>query len=422
MEILSSVEFNPLTFMSSYKLVNGKIKNKLLNKCEIVLGKGKYTKLLTLLNPYYCDCDFSVEHINDIELFVGKYSQVLNVIIKFKINLQESLKLIKVINKKAGVLSNNVKTLLLRSNGNVWIGTDKGVSVFDGLKLKRNVTKNNGLASNKILSLAEDNKGNVWIGTVNGLSVELRDTIVNVGISDGLEQLRIKSVLIDRLNNVWIGTRNGVGKLEVQNLKEKHFKTKWFTQKNGLSNNRIRCLYEDISGAIWIGTYFGGVNMLFNEYFTLQKNSHGLTDDAISYVKESNFDSSIWLGVYGAGINVLTDTSIISVSVKEGLSSDYINAIVHIDSLSTLVGTDDGINLLINNEVVEVLDSYNGIFKSNKITHIAGDSNLCFGLTAKHEVFAFNVDSVFRYDSIFTSYINHQIDDRINAIYHLNNY
>jgi len=331
-------------------------------------------------------------------------------------------KLIKVINKKAGVLSNNVKTLLLRSNGNVWIGTDKGVSIFDGLKLKRNVTKNNGLASNKILSLAEDNKGNVWIGTVNGLSVELRDTIVNVGISDGLKQLRIKSVLIDRLNNVWIGTRNGVGKLEVQNLKKKHFKTKWFTQKNGLSNNRIRCLYEDISGAIWIGTYFGGVNMLFNEYFTLQKNSHGLTDDAISYVKESNFDSSIWLGVYGAGINVLTDTSIISVSVKEGLSSDYINAIVHIDSLSTLVGTDDGINLLINNEVVEVLDSYNGIFKSNKITHIAGDSNLCFGLTAKHEVFAFNVDSVFRYDSIFTSYINHQIDDRINAIYHLNNY
>ena len=99
MEILSSVEFNPLTFMSSYKLVNGKIKNKLLNKCEIVLGKGKYTKLLTLLNPYYCDCDFSVEHINDIELFVGKYPQVLNVIIKFKINLQESLKLIKVINK-----------------------------------------------------------------------------------------------------------------------------------------------------------------------------------------------------------------------------------------------------------------------------------------------------------------------------------
>jgi hypothetical protein len=98
-EILSSVEYNPLTFMSSYKLVNGKIKNKLLDKCEIVLGEGKYTKLLTLINPYYCDCDFSLTHINDIEDFVKKYPQLPNIIIKFKINLQESLKLIKVINK-----------------------------------------------------------------------------------------------------------------------------------------------------------------------------------------------------------------------------------------------------------------------------------------------------------------------------------
>jgi len=98
-EILSSVEYNPLTFMSSYKLVNGKIKNKLLDKCEIVLGEGKYTKLLTLINPYYCDCDFSLTHIYDIEDFVKKYPQLPNIIIKFKINLQESLKLIKVINK-----------------------------------------------------------------------------------------------------------------------------------------------------------------------------------------------------------------------------------------------------------------------------------------------------------------------------------
>ena len=98
-EILSSVEYNPLTFMSSYKLVNGKIKNKLLDKCEIVLGEGKYTKLLTLINPYYCDCDFHLSHIYDIEDFVKKYPQLPNIIIKFKINLQESLKLIKVINK-----------------------------------------------------------------------------------------------------------------------------------------------------------------------------------------------------------------------------------------------------------------------------------------------------------------------------------
>ena len=98
-EILTTITYNPLTIMGSYKLVNGKIKNKIINKCEIVLQKGNWTKLLTLLDPYYCDCDFTEEHINVIELFLGKYSNILDSIVKYKLNLQETLKLIKTINK-----------------------------------------------------------------------------------------------------------------------------------------------------------------------------------------------------------------------------------------------------------------------------------------------------------------------------------
>ena len=102
-EILSSVAYNPLTFIGSYKLVNGKLKKKIINKCNIVLKKGNWTKLLTLLNPYYCDCDFSEEHINVIELFVGRYPHVLGNITKYKLNLQETLELTKIINKVISV-------------------------------------------------------------------------------------------------------------------------------------------------------------------------------------------------------------------------------------------------------------------------------------------------------------------------------
>lgn len=330
-------------------------------------------------------------------------------------------KLFKIIDEKSGIVSNDVKTLLLRSNGNIWVGTDSGISICDGLNFKNNITITDGLVSNEILSLEEDNLGNVWIGTRNGLSVKLKDTIINIGISDGLKQLRIKSILIDHNDNVWIGTRNGVGKFEIQDLKNKKFKIKWFTQNNGLSNNRVRCLYEDLSGAIWIGTYFGGINMLFNDYFTLQKKSHGLTDDAVSLVKESKLDGAIWLGLYGSGVNVLKDKSIISLNTEEGLSNDFINSIIHIDSLKTVVGTDDGVNLIKDNEVVEIWDSYNGFFKNNKITYLAGANNLFFGLTANHEIFAFNLDSVFNYDSLAIHNINQHIHERINSIYYLNN-
>lgn len=117
-EILSSVEYNPLTFMSSYKLINGKIKNNIINKCEIVLREGKYTKLLTLLNPYFCDCDFSSTHINDVERFVSKYSQLLNIIVKFKINLQECVELIKVIKRVISVEGDWIEIKLMEILGN----------------------------------------------------------------------------------------------------------------------------------------------------------------------------------------------------------------------------------------------------------------------------------------------------------------
>ena len=98
-EILSTVVYNPLTFMGSHKLVNGKLKKVLTNKCNIVVKKGNWTKLLTLLNPYYCDCDFSEEHINVIELFLSKYPSILSSITRYRLNLQETLQLMKIFNK-----------------------------------------------------------------------------------------------------------------------------------------------------------------------------------------------------------------------------------------------------------------------------------------------------------------------------------
>ena len=98
-EILSTVVYNPLTFMGSHKLVNGKLKKVLTNKCNIVVKKGNWTKLLTLLNPHYCDCDFSEEHINVIELFLSKYPSILSSITRYRLNLQETLQLMKIFNK-----------------------------------------------------------------------------------------------------------------------------------------------------------------------------------------------------------------------------------------------------------------------------------------------------------------------------------
>jgi ligand-binding sensor domain-containing protein len=53
--------------------------------------------------------------------------------------------------------------------GNIWFGTQAGISVFDGSSWTT-YTTDNGLVSNNILSLATDQDGVVWIGTEGGIS------------------------------------------------------------------------------------------------------------------------------------------------------------------------------------------------------------------------------------------------------------
>ena len=51
------------------------------------------------------------------------------------------------------------------------MGTDgAGVARFDGQKFET-FSKTNGLSDNLIRSLFEDSKGNIWIGTDNGLTL-----------------------------------------------------------------------------------------------------------------------------------------------------------------------------------------------------------------------------------------------------------
>ena len=68
-----------------------------------------------------------------------------------------------------GLVHNYVQTITDDLSGNIWFGTQGGISVFDGTKFT-NYTKANGLNSDNILCLTVDAKGVVWIGTDEGVN------------------------------------------------------------------------------------------------------------------------------------------------------------------------------------------------------------------------------------------------------------
>ena len=85
---------------------------------------------------------------------------------------------------------------------------NEGLGRFDG-KNFRAITTRNGLASNRVLSLAIDEGGDVWAGTDNGISHIHAGKVVRT-FRKGLAATVTRSIFVDSKGIVWAGTDRGL--------------------------------------------------------------------------------------------------------------------------------------------------------------------------------------------------------------------
>ncbi len=76
----------------------------------------------------------------------------------------------KVINRDSVAQPKVVSSILEDQNGNLWFGTDGGVSRYDG-ESSTHFTEKEGLSNNSVLSMFEDRSENLWFGTNGGVSL-----------------------------------------------------------------------------------------------------------------------------------------------------------------------------------------------------------------------------------------------------------
>ena len=103
-------------------------------------------------------------------------------------------------------------------NGNLWIGSEgRGVLVFDGTKVIKEYGVKNGLLSDYISLLNIDDRGNIWIGTNKGLSKYDVKENKFYSFSDKMGYVGIESkqnaTFKDEEGDLWFGTIKGAVKL-----------------------------------------------------------------------------------------------------------------------------------------------------------------------------------------------------------------
>jgi signal transduction histidine kinase/ligand-binding sensor domain-containing protein/DNA-binding response OmpR family regulator len=189
-------------------------------------------------------------------------------------------------------LSNdNVWELFEDRDKNLWVGTlGRGLDILDK---KTNRFKHNPfeianfgfLPSSYISSIIQDKKGNLWVGTNNGVAVfniNKHTSILyqHTNVKSSLSHNNIICLLEDNKGRIWVGTREG---LNLFNEQTKSFQT--FTMADGLPSNMILNILEDQYQTLWISTANGLRNVIPEQ----KKNEIGLS--VISYDEMNNLQS-----------------------------------------------------------------------------------------------------------------------------------
>jgi len=175
-------------------------------------------------------------------------------------------------NTKSGVLSENyfstkvsVTDLLLDKKNEIWITTDgSGIYKVNATTKKvipaSAIQDNQLVKSNSVWSLYEDRSGNKWFGSLRGGISMLSNTpkyfkSVKYNSKDLVENF-ILSFCEDEKNNVWVGT-DGAG-LKYWNRKNNSYTS----YNNKLSGKFITGIVRDNNNEIWLSTWAGGVNKI----------------------------------------------------------------------------------------------------------------------------------------------------------------
>lgn len=250
--------------------------------------------------------------------------------------------------------SNQTWTVLDGGDNNLYIGhVGSGFSIFSlkdkSVKNFQNETGNpTSLPGNDVFCIIKDANGNIWLGTNNGLALynAANDNFITFrnNKNDKYATLcsRILSIRQLKDNRLWIASElNGIAILNLKQgmfLSPEELSIEYIQEgddSRSLSNASARCIFQDSFDNIWIGTWGGGINFISSKpplfttlsYSPIPNNENSLNNKAASSLCMDR-QGRIWIGTDGGGINVFEGEKRIAIYKKESgdIPSNFILA------------------------------------------------------------------------------------------------
>lgn len=283
-----------------------------------------------------------------------------------------------------------------RDGSSLYIGTNEGrlmeVTMQDGqptLHSPEHLTSTLSSKKLKIFSIHESKQDILWVGTDGDGAYKYRTkerafhSIGEGELSKGqLSNSIVRAIHIDDSGALYIGTRSG----GLNVLNPARTSTKVYDRSNGLSHNTVLAIDQDSQGNIWIGTDGEGLDMIEKSSGRILHfpDDFANVPDELQFgsVYEITFDSyhNLWLGTSGYGV-------------------------IYLDINVTPTGK------------YQVIDSYSITPATHNAPHIGINSNIVYCIVEERP----NVlwlgtrnGGLYRYNTITRSFTHHLSSDRLD--------
>lgn len=220
-----------------------------------------------------------------------------------------------------------------------------GSSFVNGqIKIHKHLTSANGLINDRVYSIVQDPKGYLWIGTDGGISIWDGINFRNLLKQDGLSSLRIRDIAVGRDSSIYIATFGGGLNI---------FKNDSITvlnESNGLKTNWLLCVSILQNGYLLIGGENGTISFLNNE-----KVSNWIDPQKLNYKDVYNIfqssDGTIFIGTFQGGFYAYKDGVLKNFTAKDGLVNENVYDFFENDDGSIYFSTNLGIHLFKQNKI-----------------------------------------------------------------------
>lgn len=202
-------------------------------------------------------------------------------------------------------------------DGNMWFSSSSGflyrfsfaTEQFEGVDM---FVHSPAVRSHHIEKIQADQRGSIYVGTSSS-GIKVFDVASGrytdlLSCNDNQTPIFVRDILQYDQHQLWFATESG---LFIYDQAKKQFTRlkKNLQDPYSISDNAVYCLYKDVEGGVWAGTFFGGVNYIPKQYSFFQKffpdpTHNSISGNVVREIVQDDFQH-LWMATEDGGLEKL---------------------------------------------------------------------------------------------------------------------